>query len=146
MLVGSRFSIPLPRHTYAPVEQYATVYKGVVGAVAIDPKTGQMSVGWEILMPPFDYDLGDAGKGPSNGWAFWTCYNSERATGKLEVTSTQKDRDYIAAVNWKNAEAAVKNGKFKMLDGVKMIDPKDAPGVVYLMPCSKSPHGVDVSS
>jgi nitrous-oxide reductase len=104
-----------------------------------------MSVAWEILMPPFDYDLGDAGKGASNGWAFWTCYNSERATGKLEVSSTQKDRDYIAAVNWKNAEAAVKGGKFKMLDGVKVIDPKDAPGVVYLMPCSKSPHGVDVS-
>ncbi len=145
VLIGSRFSIPLPRHTYAPLEQYATVYKGVVGGVAVDPKTGQMSLGWEILMPPFDYDLGDAGKGASNGWAFWTCYNSERATGKLEVTSTQKDRDYIAAVNWKNAEQAIKDGKYKMIDGVKVIDPKDTPGVVFLMPCSKSPHGVDVS-
>jgi nitrous-oxide reductase len=26
-----------------------------------------------------------------------------------------------------------------------VIDPKEAPGVVYLIPCSKSPHGVDVS-
>jgi nitrous-oxide reductase len=104
-----------------------------------------MSLGWEILMPPFNYDLGDAGKKASDGWAFWTCYNSERATGKLEVTSTQKDRDYIAAVNWKAAEQAVKDNKFKMIGGVKVIDPKDAPGVVYLIPCSKSPHGVDVS-
>jgi len=145
LLIASRFSIPLPRYAYAPIEQYATAYKGVVGAVAVDPKTGQMSVAWEILMPPFDYDLGDAGKGASDGWAFWTCYNAERATGKLEVTSTQRDRDYIAAVNWKNAEQAVKSGKAKTIDGVKVIDPKDAPGVVYLMPCSKSPHGVDVS-
>ena len=145
VLAGSRFSIPLPRGTYAPLEQYATNYKGVVAGIAIDQKNGEMSLGWEILMPPFDYDLGDAGKGVSEGWAFWTCYNSERATGKLEVTSTQKDRDYVVAVNWREAEKAIKEGKFKMIGGVKVIDPKDRPGVVYLMPCSKSPHGVDVS-
>ena len=136
VLAGSRFSIPLPRGTYAPIEQYATTYKGIVAGIAIDPKTGQMSLGWEILMPPFNYDLGDAGKGASNGWGFWTCYNSERATGKLEVTSTQKDRDYVVAVNWHEAEKAIKENKFKMIGGVKVIDPKDAPGVVYLLPCS----------
>ena len=116
-----------------------------MAGITVDPKTGEMSLGWEILMPPFDYDLGTTGKGPSNDWAFWTCYNSERATGKLEVTSTQRDRDYVAAVNWKVAEQAIANGKYKMIDGVKVIDPKDTPGVVYFMPCSKSPHGVDVS-
>ena len=145
LLAASRFSIPLPKGTYAPIEQYAGTYKGVVVGIAIDPKTGQMSVGWEIMMPPFDFDLGDAGKGPSGDWAFWTSYNTERATGKLEVTSTQKDRDYIAAVNWKAAEQAIKDGKFKTIGGAKVIDPKDTPGVVYLFPCSKSPHGVDVS-
>ncbi len=145
ILAASRFSIPLPKGAYAPIEQYATDYKGVVAGIAVDPKTGEMSVGWQILMPPFDYDLGDAGKGPSYGWAFWTSYNSERATGKLEVTSTQKDRDYIAAVNWKAAEQAIQNGKFKMIAGVKVIDPKEVPDIVYLIPCSKSPHGVDVS-
>lgn len=145
VLAGSRFSVPLPKGTYQPLENYATQYKGIVAGIAVDPKTGQMSLGWEVMMPPFDYDLGDAGKGVSNGWGFWTCYNSERATGKLEVTSTQKDRDYIAAVNWKEAEKAIKDGKFKEISGAKVIDPKDAPGVVFLLPCSKSPHGVDVS-
>lgn len=145
VLAGSRFSIPLPRGSYAPIEQYASTYKGAVAGIAVDKTTGNMSLGWEILMPPFDYDLGDAGKGASDGWAFWTTYNSERATGKLEVTSTQKDRDYIAAVNWKAAEAAIKSGKGKVIDGVKVLDPKDTPGIVYLLPCAKSPHGVDVS-
>lgn len=145
VLAGSRFSIPLPKGTYAPVEEYAKNYKGVVAGIAVDPKTGEMSLGWEILMPPFNYDLGDAGKGPSYGWAFWTSYNTERAIGKLEVTSTQKDRDYIAAVNWKAAEQAIKDGKYKMIGGVKVIDPKETPGIVYLIPCAKSPHGVDVS-
>ena len=46
-----------------------------------------MSLGWQILMPPFDYDLGDAGKMVSDGWVFFTSYNTERATGKLEVTA-----------------------------------------------------------
>jgi nitrous-oxide reductase len=145
VLAGSRFSVPLPKGTYAPIEEYATNYKGVVAGIAVNPQTGEMSLGWEILMPPFNYDLGDSGKQASDGWAFWTCYNSERATGKLEVTSTQKDRDYIAAVNWREAEKAIKENKFKMIGGVKVIDPKDAPGVVFLIPCSKSPHGVDVS-
>ncbi len=145
ILAASRFSIPLPKGTMAPIESYASQYKGVVAGISVDPNTGQMAVGWEILMPPFNYDLGDAGKMASEGWAFWTCYNAERATGKLEVTATQKDRDYIAAVDWKAAEKAVKEGKVKTIDGVKVIDPKDVQGVVYLMPCSKSPHGVDVS-
>lgn len=145
VLAASRFSVPLPKGTVEPIEDYATKYNGLVSGIAINPKSGEMSVGWQILMPPFNFDLGDAGKGPSEGWAFWTCYNSERATGKLEVTSTQKDRDYIAAVNWKEVEKAVKEGKTKDIGGIKVIDPKATPGLVYLVPCSKSPHGVDVS-
>ena len=145
ILAGSRFSIPLPKGSYEKIEDYATKYKGVVAGIAVDPKSGNMSLGWEILMPPFNYDLGDAGKGPSKEWGFWTCYNSERATGKLEVTSTQKDRDYVVAVNWKAAEKAIKDGKFRMIGGTKVIDPKQIEGVVYLIPAAKSPHGVDVS-
>lgn len=145
LLAASRFSVPTPKGTYEKIEDYATKYKGIVAGISVDPKDGTLSLGWEVLMPPFDFDLGDGGKGPSKDWAFWTCYNSERATGKLEVTSTQKDRDYIAAVNWKVAEKAVKDGKAKMIGGVKVLDPKDVEGLVFLVPIAKSPHGVDVS-
>ena len=144
-MVASRFSIPIPKGTVAPIADYATAYKGVVAAIKIDPKSGEMSLGWQILMPPFDYDLGDAGKAASDGWMFWTSYNTERATGKLETTSTQRDRDYIAAIDWRAAAKAAEEGKGDMIGGVKVIDPKKVPGVVYLMPCGKSPHGVDVS-
>jgi nitrous-oxide reductase len=145
VLAGSRFSIPLPRGRYEKIEDYATKYNGVVAGIAVDKKSGKMTLGWQVLMPPFNYDLGDAGKGPSKEWGFWTCYNSERAIGKLEVTSTQKDRDYVVAVNWKNAEKAIAAGKYKMIGGVKVIDPKDVDDVVFLLPAAKSPHGVDVS-
>ena len=96
-------------------------------------------------MPPFDYDLGDAGKLVSDGWMFWSSYNTERATGKLEVTASQRDRDYIAAVNWREVEKAAAAGQGDLIGGVRVIDPKKVPGLVYLMPCGKSPHGVDVS-
>ncbi|MEO8348543.1 MAG: Sec-dependent nitrous-oxide reductase [Acidobacteriota bacterium] len=144
-VMASRFSIPIPKGTTAPLENYATSYKGVIATLKIDPKTGQMSQGFQILMPPFDYDLGDAGKAASNGWIFFSAYNSERATGKLEVTASQRDRDYIAAVDWKAAEKALAEGKGDLIGGVKVLDPKKVPGLVYLMPCGKSPHGVDVS-
>jgi nitrous-oxide reductase len=145
VMLASRFSIPIPKGTVAGIESYATEYKGVVAALRIDRGTGEISHGWQVLMPPFDYDLGDAGKLASDGWMFWTCYNSERATGKLEVTASQRDRDYIAAVDWKAAERAVADGKADTIGGVKVLDPKKVRGIAYFMPCGKSPHGVDVS-
>jgi nitrous-oxide reductase len=144
-MMGTRFSIPIPKGTAVPIEKYATEYKGVVAGVKIDPKSGEMSLGWEIMLPPFDFDLGDAGKKVSDGWMFWTSYNAERATGKLETTSAQRDRDYIAAVDWKAAEKAIAEGKGDLIGGVKVLDPKKVPGLVYLLPCGKSPHGVDVA-
>ena len=143
--MASRFSGPVPRGTALPIDQYATQYKGIIAAISIDPKSGHMSTGFEILTPPFDWDLSDAGKGASNGWAFFTCYNAERATGKLEVTASQRDRDYVAAINWKEAEKAAREGKGDLIGGVKVLDPNKVPGIMYLLPCGKSPHGVDVS-
>jgi nitrous-oxide reductase len=144
-MMGTRFSIPLPKGTALPVEKYASDYKGILAGIKIDPKSGEMSLGWEILMPPFDYDLGDAGKKVSDGWMFFTSYNTERATGKLEVTASQRDRDYIAAIDWRLAEKANAEGKGKVIGGVKVLDPREVPGMVFLIPCGKSPHGVDVS-
>ncbi len=143
-MMASRFSAPVP-NVPKPIDSYASEYKGIVAAIKVDPASGEMSLGWEILMPPFDYDLGDAGKVASEGWMFWTSYNTERATGQLEVTASQRDRDYIAAVDWRAAEKAVADGKADTIGGVKVLDPKKVPGIVYFMPCGKSPHGVDVS-
>jgi nitrous-oxide reductase len=143
-MMASRFSRPVPQRPVG-VAKYATDYKGIIAGVKIDPKSGEMTLAWQILMPPFDYDLGDAGKLVSDGWMFFSAYNSERATGKLEVTASQRDRDYIAAVDWRAAEKAIAEGKGDVIDGVKVIDPAKVPGIVYLMPCGKSPHGVDVS-
>ena len=62
ILAGSRFSVPLPKGTFEKIEDYATKYKGIVAGISVDPKSGEMKMGWQVLMPPFNYDLGDAGK------------------------------------------------------------------------------------
>ena len=110
VLVASRFSVPLPKGRYADPSAYKTEFNGMVSGIKVDPSNGTLSVGWQVLTPPFNWDLGSTGKGPSSGWAFWTSYNSEMAHDALEATSTQGERDYAAVVNWRAAEQAVKDG------------------------------------
>ncbi len=143
ILCATRFSVPLPKGRYADPNDYAKEFNGMVSGIKVDPKTGEMSVGWQILTPPFDWDLGSTGKGPSEGWAFWTSYNSEMAHNELEANASQMDRDYGAVVNWHAAEQAVKDGKATLMDGVPVIDPAKVPGVLYFLPIPKSPHGID---
>ncbi len=143
VLVATRFSVPLPKGRYAPPSEYEKEFNGMVSGLQVDPKDGTLSVGWQVLTPPFNWDLGSTGKGPSSGWAFWTSYNSEMAHETLEATSTQGDRDYAAFVDWRAAERAVKDGKTTVMGGVPMIDPAKTPGVLYFVPVPKSPHGID---
>jgi nitrous-oxide reductase len=144
-LVASRFSIPVPTGSYAPIAEYATRYHGVVSGVKIDSVTGAMTLGWQILTPPFDWDLAATGREGSHDWVVWTSYNTERATGRLEVTASQRDRDYMVFVNWVKAAAAAAAGKGRLIGGVRVLDPQDLPGSIFLVPCAKSPHGADIS-
>jgi len=143
VLVATRFSVPLPTGRYAPPSAYADEFSGMVSGLRVDPETGTLSVGWQVLTPPFNWDLGSTGKGPSSGWAFWTSYNSEMAYETLEATSTQADRDYAAIVNWRAAEQAVREGRTRTIGGVPVIDPAETSGVLYFVGVPKSPHGID---
>jgi len=163
-VVGStRFSLPIPQED-VPIESYKENFRGTITFVKVGDE-GEMSLGFQVLVPGFGYDLARAGKGKSHGWVFFTTYNSEEANTLLEVNASQKDKDFIAAVNWKKAEEHIANGNFteipaeyahnvydegtqsattEMLSGVKILDPADAPGIVYYLPTPKSPHGVDL--
>jgi nitrous-oxide reductase len=143
VLVATRFSVPLPKGRYAEPSKYESEFNGMVSGLKVDPATGTLSVGWQILTPPFNWDLGSTGKGPSSGWAFWTSYNSEMSSTSLEANATRLDRDFAAVVNWRAAEQAVKDGKTTMMGGVPVIDPAKVPGILYFLPIPKSPHGID---
>ncbi len=162
---ASRFSIPIGNNTDVPISSYKENFKGVITFIKIDPNSGTMSPGFQIIMPPFDYDLAHSGKGPSSGWMFFTCYNSEEANTLLELNASQKDKDYILAVNWKKIEEYMNAGKgTKASINVKHNYMNEKTGSVvsenyteintatsdalkdclYFIPCPKSPHGCDV--
>jgi nitrous-oxide reductase len=143
VFAASRFSVPVPNRA-VKVEDYARDFKGIIAGIKVDPKSGEMSMGFEIQMPPFDWDLSDAGKGPSLGWQFFTCYNSEMAYDSLEIKASQNEMDYFAAVDWRAAQKAVDEGKATTINGAPVLDPQKVKDIVYLIPVPKSPHGVDV--
>ncbi|HEU4786065.1 MAG TPA: Sec-dependent nitrous-oxide reductase, partial [Gemmatimonadaceae bacterium] len=160
---ATRFSVPIP-NSDVPINSYKQNFKGTLSFITAD-QPGKMDVAFQILMPGYNYDLGHAGKGPSDGWFFFTSYNSEQANTKLEENASQNDKDFVAAVNYKRAEECVAQGvakptaveymhnwvdsssriaKSEKKTSVKVIDPAQCAGVVYYLPTPKSPHGVDV--
>jgi nitrous-oxide reductase len=144
LFVSTRFSTPLPKGTVSDLENYKEDYKGMITALKVDPDSGAMSVGFQILMPPFNFDLASTGKGPSSGYVFFTSYNTEMAHETLEAGASQLDRDLGAIVNWKAAAQAAADGKGEQMDGVTVLDPAKVEGIVHLVGIAKSPHGMDV--
>ncbi len=167
VIAGTRFSIPMGDEASrdVPITSYKENFKGTVSFIHPEPETGKMSIAFQIVTPGVNFDLSHAGKGPSEGWFFFSCYNTEQAYSLLEVNASQRDKDFVMAVNWKMAEQLAKEGKGKRVPGkhhsnwwndethssettvyedVLQLDPKDHPGLLYFMPCPKSPHGCDV--
>ena len=164
LVAGTRFSIPMGNKD-VPISSYKENFKGSISFIKVDPQTGHMSIAFQLRTPGFNFDLSRAGKGPSHGWFFFSCYNTEQAYTLLEVNASQKDKDYVMAVNWKKAEEYLAQGKAKiekskyahniysdkthsatskMEEEVSVLDVMELPGIVYFIPCPKSPHGTDV--
>lgn len=163
-IVGAtRFSIPLPNED-VPISSYKENFKGALSFISVDQQTGNMDVAFQLIVPPYNYDLSRAGKGPSHGWFFFTSYNAEEAHTQLEINASRLDKDFIAAVNWKRAEECIAQGmgskmdteyyrnyrdetrvaKSEVKNSVTVLEPDKCPGVMYFLPTPKSPHGVDV--
>ncbi|HEX2628631.1 MAG TPA: Sec-dependent nitrous-oxide reductase [Chitinophagaceae bacterium] len=164
VVAGTRFSIPIGDKQDVAINTYKENFKGTISFIGIDKTNGDMNISFQILTPGINFDLARAGKGVSKDWFFFSCYNSEKANTLLEVNASQKDKDFIMAVNWKKAEEYAKGGKgtkkavkyahnkyneathsatSTIVEEVLMLDPKDCPDMIYFMPCPKSPHGCD---
>lgn len=144
LFLPTRFPVPLNRD-YASLDEFSTKYKGVMSAVKFDEQKQKLNLAYQVMLPPWNYDLSDAGKKGSADWAVMTTYNTEEATTNLEINASQNDKDYIVLFNWKELEKAVNEGKADNVNGVKMIDPAKVKSGIYLVPVAKSPHGVDVT-
>ena len=166
VVAGTRFSIPPDdANGDVPIDSYKQNFKGNVSFIKVDSVSGNMNIAFQIRTPGVNFDLSHAGKGNSHGWFFFSCYNSEQANTLLEVNASQRDKDFIMAVNWKKAEEYLKAGKgrkqavryahntysdkthsatSKIETEITILDSKELADMVYLIPCPKSPHGCDV--
>lgn len=163
IVASTRFSVPVPQADMS-IDEYKGNFKGTLSFIRADDP-GNMDVSFQIIVPGFNYDLAHSGKGPSDGWMFFTSYNSEEAHTLLEINASQNDKDFIAAVNWKRAEECVANGQARsmatryahnhidpssragtseMKRSVTVLDAASCDDMIYYLPTPKSPHGVDV--
>lgn len=164
VVAGTRFSVPVGDNVDVPISSYKENFKGTISFIKVDT-AGTMNIAFQLVTPGFNYDLARAGKGPSHGWFFFSCYNTEQAYTLLEVNASQKDKDFIMAVNWKKAEEYIKAGKgvktkakyahnvlsdethmatSTIMEEVLQLDPMQLKDIIYFIPCPKSPHGCDV--
>ncbi|MBL7867212.1 MAG: Sec-dependent nitrous-oxide reductase [Flavobacterium lindanitolerans] len=165
VVAGTRFSVPMDdANGDVPINTYKKNFKGSISFISVG-KEGEMNLAFQIQTPGVNFDLSHSGKGPSSGWFFFSCYNTEQANTLLEVNASQKDKDFIMAVNWKKAEEYLKAGKGRkqsvkyahnkysdvthsatseIKTEVTVLDAKDLKDICYFIPCPKSPHGCDV--
>ncbi|MBK9213138.1 MAG: Sec-dependent nitrous-oxide reductase [Saprospiraceae bacterium] len=166
IVAGTRFSVPGDSDSGdVPISSYKKNFKGHISFVSIAPETGKMKIAFQLRTPGINFDLARAGKGKSHGWFFFSCYNSEQANTLLEVNASQRDKDFIMAVNWKKAEEYIKAGKGRKTPvkyahnvydestqmatstiekEVLVLDVAEFKDICYFIPCPKSPHGCDV--
>jgi len=165
VVAGTRFSVPSDyENGDVPINTYKENFKGHISFVKVG-KEGDMDIAFQIRTPGVNFDLSHAGKGKSHGWFFFSTYNTEQANTLLEVNASQKDKDFIMAVNWKKAEEYIKAGKGKkqavkyarnrwdekthtakseIMNEVLVLDAAELKDICYMIPCPKSPHGCDV--
>lgn len=165
VVAGTRFSVPLDDAKDVPISSFKENFHSTASFISVDKNSGHMAIAFQIILPGINLDLSHSGKGPSHDWFFFSCYNTEQAYTLLEVNASQKDKDYIVAVNWKKAEEYARAGKGRKISAeyahniydeqkqtatstiekdVLQLDPKDCPDMVYMIPCPKSPHGCDI--
>jgi nitrous-oxide reductase len=142
---------------YAPIEQYKDKYRGSISVLKFDRKEGKILVdkSFQIELPPYFQDMNILGKGPSDGWFFLNSIDTELATGgtlehkpPLEVAASEHEMDFLHVVNWKKAIEVASDAKnVKVVNGIRVIPLQTAVAekLIYYVPESKSPHGVDIT-
>jgi nitrous-oxide reductase len=162
---ATRFSIPVEQDLDVPIDSYRDNFDGALTFIKVDPQTGQMTLDFQVQVPPYHYDLARSGMGVSGDWVFFTSYNTEQAHTLLEIEASRNDKDFILAVNWRRAAEAAANGAGRQVPGtyfhnlydpgvglatstehrnVRMLQPSELQGAMYFLPTPKSPHGVDI--
>ncbi len=127
--------VPLPNDGGTmdnPKDNFWAIYS------AIDGDT--MKVAWQVLVDG-NLDNGDADY--QGKYSFATCYNSEKGLNVTEMSANEQD--WAVVFNIQAIEEAVKNGDYKEMNGVPVVDGRRGSKYTRYIPVPNSPHGCNAA-
>ena len=130
--------VPIPNNGTMlddPAQNYWAIY------TALDGET--MQIAWQVMVDG-NLDNGDADY--QGKYSFSTCYNSEKGVTVTEASANEQD--WCVVFNLAEIENGIKNGDFKEINGVKVLDGRKtnaAKNYTRYIPVPNSPHGCNAS-
>jgi nitrous-oxide reductase len=133
LVVNSEFQAPVPNRAGISPEDYFGVH------TIID--ANKMEIVCQIMM---DENMDLAATDYKGKYSMTTSYNIEKGVTISEMLAA--DSDYMIVFSWDRVRKALKNKKYKMVNGIKMIDGRASVSDIALrIPVPKNPHGINVS-
>ena len=126
--------VPLPND--GSVLDDPSKYVAIFSAVDGD----SMEVAWQVMV---DGNLDNVDADYSGKYAVSSCYNSEMGMNLAEMTAAEQD--WAVIFNIERIEQGVRDGDYKVYNGVKVLDGRKGSKYTRYVPISTSPHGVNTA-